>query len=585
MAMQTHRAVLPGRGRDRRRRLGVPLSDPVRRTAGREAHGRRVARTGSVPDARGPQRAEVAARAGRGNAQGARERRRSQIGAAARSRSRRPGSPGRSGSSSSPARRSASLRSCCVFMIDAGLLAALGIGFAMGFGMPLWLLKFLKKRREAKFLQAFPDAVDVIVRGIKAGLPLLDSLRIIATDATEPVKSEFRAIVETQTIGIPLGEACAKLYGTAVGTALRRRAPAPGCCTAPSTCAPFPCSWSPTTTPSSTGWCRPPLPAHRPGPHRLAAGAPRGPGGTARAGGRLRRSPGPEPARRGRAPAARGADRRPGERGLRGAQPLPRWHGAARRQHDVRRRRGHRGRPGVRRATRVVRPGPGLRGAHRRAPPARHRGTIPGGTSPPASTCPPGGVSVPVTVVRHRDTPLDGTAPLLLYGYGAYESTEEPDWDPALPSLLDRGVVFAARARPWRRRGRPTLVARRPAGAQAEHVHRLRRGRRRDGGPVRRRLPDRLPRALRRRPAPGRGVQPASGAVAGGGGRGPVRRRRHDDVRRHDPAHGQRVGRVGRPAAPGRLRLDARLLALRQPAAGRARAPTSWSPAPSTTRG
>ena len=53
------------------------------------------------------------------------------------------------------------------------------------------------------------------------------------------------------------------------------------------------------------------------------------------------------------------------------------------------------------------------------------------------------GTLVPVTVVRHRDTPLDGTAPALLYGYGAYEYTFEPDWDPALPSLLDRGVVYA----------------------------------------------------------------------------------------------------------------------------------------------
>ena len=78
--------------------------------------------------------------------------------------------------------------------------------------MPLWLLKFLKKRREAKFLQGVPDAVDVIVRGIKAGLPLLDSMRIIASDAQEPVKSEFRAIIETQAIGMPLGEACGKLY-------------------------------------------------------------------------------------------------------------------------------------------------------------------------------------------------------------------------------------------------------------------------------------------------------------------------------------------------------------------------------------
>lgn len=53
------------------------------------------------------------------------------------------------------------------------------------------------------------------------------------------------------------------------------------------------------------------------------------------------------------------------------------------------------------------------------------------------------GTLVPVTVVRHRDTPLDGTAPALVYGYGAYEYTFEPDWDAALPSLLDRGVVFA----------------------------------------------------------------------------------------------------------------------------------------------
>lgn len=55
----------------------------------------------------------------------------------------------------------------------------------------------------------------------------------------------------------------------------------------------------------------------------------------------------------------------------------------------------------------------------------------------------PDGTEVPVTLVRHRDTPLDGSAPALLYGYGAYEYTFEPDWDPALPSLLDRGVVFA----------------------------------------------------------------------------------------------------------------------------------------------
>jgi tight adherence protein B len=93
-----------------------------------------------------------------------------------------------------------------------GLLPGLGFAFAGAFGIPRWLLSFLKKRREAKFLNNFPDAVDVIVRGIKAGLPLLDSIKMIASEADEPIRSEFRGIIETQTIGIPLGDACQKLY-------------------------------------------------------------------------------------------------------------------------------------------------------------------------------------------------------------------------------------------------------------------------------------------------------------------------------------------------------------------------------------
>lgn len=93
-----------------------------------------------------------------------------------------------------------------------GLLPALALGFTGSFGAPFWLLSYLKKRRESRFLLVFPDAVDIIVRGIKAGLPLLDCLKIIAQDAQEPVKSEFKYLVETQTIGLPLGDACLKVY-------------------------------------------------------------------------------------------------------------------------------------------------------------------------------------------------------------------------------------------------------------------------------------------------------------------------------------------------------------------------------------
>ncbi|MBF3145350.1 pilus assembly protein, partial [Pseudomonas aeruginosa] len=78
--------------------------------------------------------------------------------------------------------------------------------------VPRWLLGFLKKRREKAFLKALPDAVDVIVRGIKAGLPLFESLKAVVNDAPEPLRSEFLAIIETQAIGMPLGEACTRLY-------------------------------------------------------------------------------------------------------------------------------------------------------------------------------------------------------------------------------------------------------------------------------------------------------------------------------------------------------------------------------------
>jgi tight adherence protein B len=106
-----------------------------------------------------------------------------------------------------------SLAAFVIFLaMDASLWAAMSAGFAAGFGLPRWILRYLKRRREAKFIAAFPDGVDVIVRGIKAGLPLLDSLKVISADSPEPLRSEMRAILDIQAIGVPLGEACLKLY-------------------------------------------------------------------------------------------------------------------------------------------------------------------------------------------------------------------------------------------------------------------------------------------------------------------------------------------------------------------------------------
>jgi tight adherence protein B len=99
-----------------------------------------------------------------------------------------------------------------VLILGVGPFAALGAGFAAGAGLPRWVLSYLKRRRERLFVDRFPDAIDVVVRGIKSGLPLGDSLRVIASESPEPIRSEFRYILETQAVGVPLGEACAKLF-------------------------------------------------------------------------------------------------------------------------------------------------------------------------------------------------------------------------------------------------------------------------------------------------------------------------------------------------------------------------------------
>ena len=98
------------------------------------------------------------------------------------------------------------LSGALVFVLSGNWLVlapAIGIG---AFGLPMWILGFLRKRRLKKFVAEFPNAIDVIIRGVKAGLPLGDCLRVIAAEALEPVKTEFRLICEAQSVGLSIGE-------------------------------------------------------------------------------------------------------------------------------------------------------------------------------------------------------------------------------------------------------------------------------------------------------------------------------------------------------------------------------------------
>jgi tight adherence protein B len=98
-----------------------------------------------------------------------------------------------------------------LFVTNGDPLIAFGGATVATFGVPNWVLTFLRERRITKFIDAFPGALDVIIRGVKAGLPVADCFRVIAGEVEEPVRGEFRRIVESQSLGLSIAEATERL--------------------------------------------------------------------------------------------------------------------------------------------------------------------------------------------------------------------------------------------------------------------------------------------------------------------------------------------------------------------------------------
>lgn len=92
------------------------------------------------------------------------------------------------------------------FLTQKPLIAA-GVCFAAGFGLPRWYLNMVIGRRQKKFTASFADAMDIIVRGVRTGLPLGDCLKIIAHESPQPVAGEFLRVVEGESVGVPI-EVC-----------------------------------------------------------------------------------------------------------------------------------------------------------------------------------------------------------------------------------------------------------------------------------------------------------------------------------------------------------------------------------------
>ncbi|TPL05188.1 MULTISPECIES: type II secretion system F family protein [unclassified Mesorhizobium] len=101
-----------------------------------------------------------------------------------------------------------------LFFLGAPLWALPGALLVGGLGLPRWFVSFRRTRRVKAFLEEFPNALDIIVRAVKSGLPLNDAIRLIANESPEPVRSEFRRIVDSQQMGMSVPDAAMRMSET-----------------------------------------------------------------------------------------------------------------------------------------------------------------------------------------------------------------------------------------------------------------------------------------------------------------------------------------------------------------------------------
>ena len=81
------------------------------------------------------------------------------------------------------------------------LLLAITLGLLIGVGLPHIVISKLIKRRVAKFTARFPDAIELMVRGLRSGLPISETIGIVADELPDPVGAEFRAVADKMRIG------------------------------------------------------------------------------------------------------------------------------------------------------------------------------------------------------------------------------------------------------------------------------------------------------------------------------------------------------------------------------------------------
>jgi tight adherence protein B len=94
-----------------------------------------------------------------------------------------------------------------VYLRSGAIMLSLGIGVLAGAGIPHMVVNFFIKSRLNQFNTKFPDAIELLVRGLRSGLPVTETLGVVAQEVPGPVGEEFKAVVERIKIGRTMEEA------------------------------------------------------------------------------------------------------------------------------------------------------------------------------------------------------------------------------------------------------------------------------------------------------------------------------------------------------------------------------------------
>ena len=93
-----------------------------------------------------------------------------------------------------------------IYLRSGAALLSLGIGVLAGAGIPHLMVGYFIKKRTANFNAKFPDGIELLVRGLRSGLPVAETLGVVAAEVPGPVGDEFRAVVERMRIGRTMEE-------------------------------------------------------------------------------------------------------------------------------------------------------------------------------------------------------------------------------------------------------------------------------------------------------------------------------------------------------------------------------------------